>query len=563
MRANCAQFGIPLHRLGDPGQGIVHVISPELGLARPGMTIVCCDSHTTTLGAFGAIAFGIGTAQVEHVLATQTLVMRRLKDMAVTVTGRLPAGVTAKDLALAFIAKVGTAGGQGHIIEYRGEAIEALSMEARMTLCNMSVEAGSIAGLVAPDDTTFAYLKTRPGMPRGRRLGLPRSRTGRACAATTTRSSTSTSRSTPARSARTCRGAPTRPRASRSTARVPAPADFDDPQERAATERALRYMDLRPGTALRDVAIDTVFLGSCTNSRIEDLRAAAEVLPGGASPTALEMIVVPGSMAGPPRRPWPRASTGSSPSAGADFRAAAGCSMCAALNEDRLRPGQRAASTNNRNFEGRQGKDPRTHIVSPPSPPRPRSPADSPHPRTSLRRKKCSSSLSTAATRCRCDAPTSTPTRSSRPASVPYFQPRRATPTRCSPTGARPQRSCSTCPQYGGATVLVAGNDFGTGSSRESAVWAIAGGRFPRRARAALRRHLPPDLADEGPAHRRRPDIAVVERLWDLIASDPPCRDHRRPRTVRSPLRRPVQPFDARRGRARAPAGRRDPIDLR
>lgn len=364
MRANCEQFGIPLHRLGDPGQGIVHVIGPELGLVRPGMTIVCCDSHTTTLGAFGAIAFGIGTAQVEHVLATQTLTMRRLKDMAVTVSGRLPDGVTAKDLVLAFIARAGTAGGQGHIIEYRGEAVEALSMEARMTLCNMSVEAGSKAGLVAPDETTFAYLETRPGMPRGADWDAEVAywKTLRSDDDATFDKHVALDAST--LSPYVSWG--TNPAQSMPLdGRVPAPADFEDPQERAATERALRYMDLRPGTALRDVAIDTVFLGSCTNSRIEDLRAAAHVLEGRRVADGLEMIVVPGSM-------QVRAQAVAEgldrifAAAGADFRAAAGCSMCAALNEDRLRPGQRAASTNNRNFEGRQGKGSRTHIVSPP-----------------------------------------------------------------------------------------------------------------------------------------------------------------------------------------------------
>jgi 3-isopropylmalate/(R)-2-methylmalate dehydratase large subunit len=364
MRANCEQFGIPLHRLGDPGQGIVHVIGPELGLVRPGMTIVCCDSHTTTLGAFGAIAFGIGTAQVEHVLATQTLTMRRLEDMAVTVTGRLPEGVTAKDLVLAFIAKVGTAGGQGHIIEYRGEAIDALSMEARMTLCNMSVEAGSKAGLIAPDETTFAYLKTRPGMPQGAdwdaEVAYWKTLRSDDDAVFGKHVTLDASGLSPYVSWGTNPG-----QSLPLDGRVPAPADFADPQERAATERALRYMDLRPGTALRDVAIDTVFLGSCTNSRIEDLRAAAKVLDGRRVAAGLDMIVVPGSMA-------VRAQAVAEgldrifAAAGADFRAAAGCSMCAALNEDRLRPGRRAASTNNRNFEGRQGKGSRTHIVSPP-----------------------------------------------------------------------------------------------------------------------------------------------------------------------------------------------------
>ncbi len=364
MRANCAEFGIPLHRLGDPGQGIVHVIGPELGLVRPGMTIVCCDSHTTTLGAFGALAFGIGTAQVEHVLATQTLPMRRLKQMAVTVNGRLPAGVTAKDLVLAFIARVGTAGGQGHVIEYRGEAVAALSMEGRMTLCNMSVEAGSKAGMVAPDEVTFAYLKTRPGMPQGAAWDAEvahwRSLRTDPDAVFDERVSLDASGLSPYVSWGTnpAQSIPL-------DGRVPAPADFEDPQERAAAARALGYMDLRPGSSLRDVAIDAVFLGSCTNGRIEDLRAAAEVLAGRRVAAGLDMLIVPGS-AQVRRQAEAEGLDRIFAAAGADFRPAAGCSMCAALNEDRLRPGQRAASTNNRNFEGRQGRGSRTHIVSPP-----------------------------------------------------------------------------------------------------------------------------------------------------------------------------------------------------
>ncbi|WP_371493619.1 3-isopropylmalate dehydratase large subunit [Kitasatospora sp. NBC_00374] len=364
MRENCAQFGIPLHRLGDPDQGIVHVIAPELGLTRPGMTIVCCDSHTTTLGAFGALAFGIGASQVEHVLATQTLPMRRLKDMAVTVTGRLPDGVTAKDLVLALIAEVGTAGGQGHIIEYRGEAVTALSMEARMTLCNMSVEAGSRAGMVAADDTTLAYLRARPGMPRGEHWDTEtahwRGLRTDDDAVFDTEVELDAGRLRPYVSWGTnpAQSVPL-------DGRVPSPADFHDPEERAAAERALHYVGLRPGTAMRDVPIDTVFLGSCTNGRIEDLRAAADVLRGRRVADGTTMLIVPGS-AQVRRQAVTEGLDRIFTDAGADFRAAAGCSMCAALNEDRLGPGQRAASTNNRNFEGRQGKGSRTHIVSPP-----------------------------------------------------------------------------------------------------------------------------------------------------------------------------------------------------
>ncbi|MFC5719736.1 3-isopropylmalate dehydratase large subunit [Streptomyces gamaensis] len=363
MRKNCADFGIPLYRMGDPRQGIVHVISPELGLTRPGMTIVCCDSHTTTQGAFGALAFGIGTSQVEHVLATQTLPMRRPRDMAVTVTGTLPAGVGAKDLVLALIARIGTAGGQGHIVEYRGTAVEALSMEARMTLCNMTVEAGSRAGMVAPDATTLRYLAERPGMPQGeaweeavRYWTSLRSDAdavfdkevvidGSALSPYVSWG-TNPAQSVPLDEA------------------VPSPDDFATERERAAARRALEYMALTPGTPLRDVGVDVVFVGSCTNGRIEDLRAVAEVLDGRQVAEGVELMIVPGS-ASVRRQAVEEGLADVFARAGADFRAAAGCSMCAALNEDRLLPGQRAASTNNRNFEGRQGAGSRTHIVSP------------------------------------------------------------------------------------------------------------------------------------------------------------------------------------------------------
>jgi 3-isopropylmalate/(R)-2-methylmalate dehydratase large subunit len=364
MRANCAEFGIPLHRLGSSQQGIVHVIGPELGLTRPGMTIVCCDSHTTTQGAFGALAFGIGTSQVEHVLATQTLPMTRPRDMAVTVTGQLPFGCTAKDLVLALIARIGTAGGQGHLVEYRGPAVRALSMEGRMTLCNMAVEAGARAGMVAPDSVTFSYLRDRPGMPAGvewdAEVEYWLSLQSDADAVFDKEIVFDASSLVPHVSWGTnpAQSVPI-------DGQVPDPHSFADASERAAAERALEYMDLRPGVAMRDVAVDVVFIGSCTNSRIEDLRAAAEVLRGRKVSDAVEMIIVPGSAA--VRRQ--AVSEGLDQvflDAGADFRAAAGCSMCAALNEDRLRPGQRAASTNNRNYEGRQGKGSRTHIVSPP-----------------------------------------------------------------------------------------------------------------------------------------------------------------------------------------------------
>ncbi|WP_438493541.1 3-isopropylmalate dehydratase large subunit [Streptomyces asiaticus] len=363
MRQNCKEFGIPLHQLGDATQGIVHVIGPELGLSRPGMTVVCCDSHTTTLGAFGALAFGIGTAQVEHVLATQTLMSKRPLDMAVNITGRLNVGVTAKDLILSLIARIGTGGGQGHVIEYRGEALRHLSMEARMTLCNMSVEAGSKAGLIAPDDVTFDYLASCPGMPRGsdwdEEVAYWRTLHSDNDAVFSKEVIVDANSVVPQVSWGTnpSQCVPL-------DGQIPSPLDFHDPAERAAAERALTYMDLRPGTAMRDIPVNSVFIGSCTNGRIEDLRAAAEVLRGKRVNANVHLLIVPGSA-----RVRAQAEVEGLGevfrAAGADFRPAAGCSLCAALNEDRLHPGQRAASTSNRNFEGRQGKGSRTHLVSP------------------------------------------------------------------------------------------------------------------------------------------------------------------------------------------------------
>lgn len=362
IRSNCGQFGIELYRLGEDQQGIVHIIGPELGLAQPGMTIVCCDSHTTTQGAFGALAFGIGTSQVEHVLTTQTLPMDRLRQMRVRVEGSLAPRVSGKDLILALIARIGTAGGQGHIIEYCGPAIEAMSMEARMTVCNMTVEAGSRAGMIAPDETTFAYLKGRPHAPSGAdwdtELEYWRTLASDPDANFDTEVVFDASPLTPFVSWGT--------NPAQSVAlddRVPDPTQLDDPELRVAAERALAYMDLAPGTAMRDIDIDTVFIGSCTNSRIEDLRSAASVLSGRRVAEGVEVVLVPGSES------IRNKAIGEGldrifAEAGVVMRHA-GCSMCAAVNEDRLRPGQRAASTNNRNFEGRQGKGSRTHIVSP------------------------------------------------------------------------------------------------------------------------------------------------------------------------------------------------------
>ncbi|WNF00925.1 3-isopropylmalate dehydratase large subunit [Streptomyces luomodiensis] len=362
LAENCAEFGIEVYRAGDRQRGIVHVIAPELGLVHPGMTVVCCDSHTTTLGAFGALAFGIGTSQVEHVLATQTLPMTRPRTMRVTVTGTLADGVYAKDLILALIARIGTAGAQGHIVEYQGSAIDALSMEGRMTVCNMTVEAGSRAGMVAPDEKTFAYLEGRPHAPAGdaweAELAYWRTLRSDEDAVFDKEVVLDGSTIAPYVTWGTNPG-----QAAPLDGVVPHPSSFADPQERAAAERALGYMALEPGTSLRDVEIDTVFIGSCTNGRIEDLRAAADVLRGRKVADGVEVVLVPGSdtvRAQAVEEGLDEVFT----AAGVRLRTA-GCSLCAAVNEDRLRPGQRAASTSNRNFEGRQGKGARTHIVAP------------------------------------------------------------------------------------------------------------------------------------------------------------------------------------------------------
>lgn len=362
LRKNCSDFGVRLHPMGDAGQGIVHVIGPQLGLTQPGMTVVCGDSHTSTHGAFGALAFGIGTSEVEHVLATQTLPQARPKTMAITVTGRLPYGVTAKDLILAIIARIGTGGGQGHVVEYRGEAVRSLSMEGRMTMCNMSIEAGARAGMVAPDEVTFSYLDGRPHAPRGADWEAaveywsdlrtdPDATFDREVVIDADALTPYVTWGT-----NPGQGAPL-------GSRVPDPADCDDPVARAATERALTYMNLEPGTPLREVGVDTVFLGSCTNSRIEDLRAAAKIIGGRRVADGVRMLVVPGSM----QVKVEAEAEGLDQvfvSAGAEWRAA-GCSMCLGMNPDKLRPGERSASTSNRNFEGRQGKGGRTHLVSP------------------------------------------------------------------------------------------------------------------------------------------------------------------------------------------------------
>ena len=362
LRRNAAEFGIRLHSLGDDEQGIVHVVGPQLGLTQPGMTIVCGDSHTATHGAFGAIAFGIGTSEVEHVLATQTLMQSRPKTMAVTVNGSLPDGVTAKDLVLSLIAHTGTGGGQGYVVEYRGRAIDELSMEARMTVCNMSIEWGAKAGLVAPDQTTFDYLQERPEAPRGAQwraavqhwASLVSDPDAHFDEEVVLDASTMTPFVT--WGTNPAQGVPL-------AASVPSPDDFDDDGDRVSARKALDYMGLAPGTPMRKIAVDTVFIGSCTNGRIEDLRAAAEVLGGRQVARDTRLLVVPGSV----RVRLQAEDEGLDAvfkAAGAEWRGA-GCSMCLGMNPDQLQPGERSASTSNRNFEGRQGRGGRTHLVSP------------------------------------------------------------------------------------------------------------------------------------------------------------------------------------------------------
>jgi 3-isopropylmalate/(R)-2-methylmalate dehydratase large subunit len=365
LRRNCAEFGVTLYPMNHAEQGIVHVVGPQLGLTQPGMTVVCGDSHTSTHGAFGAIAFGIGTSEVEHVLATQTLPLKRFKTMAINVNsadGTLRPGVTSKDVVLAIIAQIGTGGGQGYILEYRGNVFENLSMEARMTVCNMSIEAGARAGMIAPDDVTFEYLKGRDHAPKGaewdeavaawRELRTDDDAEFDAVVDLDGDSLTPfvTWGTNPGQ------GLPL-------GERVPDPAAIVDENERVAAEKALTYMGLTAGMPLREVSVDTVFVGSCTNGRIEDLRAAAAVIKGRKVADGVRMLVVPGSM----RVRFQAEDEGLDDiftEAGAEWRSA-GCSMCLAMNPDKLEPGERSASTSNRNFEGRQGKGGRTHLVSP------------------------------------------------------------------------------------------------------------------------------------------------------------------------------------------------------
>jgi 3-isopropylmalate/(R)-2-methylmalate dehydratase large subunit len=362
LRRNAEEFGIRLHSLGDKEQGIVHVVGPQLGLTMPGITVVCGDSHTSTHGAFGAMAFGIGTSEVEHVLATQTLPLKPFKTMAITVEGELKTGVTAKDIILAIIAKIGTGGGQGYVLEYRGSAIRSLSMDGRMTICNMSIEAGARAGMIAPDETTYEYLKGRAHAPQGADWD----------AAVAYWETLKTDDDAVFDAEVYIDAAELEPFVTWGTNpgqgvslndRVPDPALLDDPNERANAERALEYMDLAAGTAMKDIKVDAVFMGSCTNSRIEDLRAFASVVKGQKKADGVRVMVVPGSA----RVRLEAEAEGLDKvfeEFGAEWRFA-GCSMCLGMNPDQLAPGERCASTSNRNFEGRQGKGGRTHLVSP------------------------------------------------------------------------------------------------------------------------------------------------------------------------------------------------------
>ncbi len=360
LERNCAEFGVPLYSLFSPRQGIVHVIGPELGVTQPGMTIVCGDSHTATHGAFGALAFGIGTSEVEHVLATQTLSQPTPKTMRVTIDGHLGRGVTAKDIILGTIGQIGVSGGAGYVIEFAGSAIRGLSMEGRMTVCNMTIEGGGRAGMIAPDDTTFAYIEGRPGAPKDYAAAVAGWRElptddgavfdAEVAVDAWTLAPQVTWGTTPGMVVPV-------------TGRVPVPESGGDANEQDAIRRALNYMGLKGGEAIEDIAVDVVFIGSCTNGRIEDLRAAAGVVEGRSVASTVRAMVVPGSMqvkAQAEAEGLDQIFT----RAGFEWRDA-GCSMCLAMNPDILQPGERAASTSNRNFEGRQGKDGRTHLVSP------------------------------------------------------------------------------------------------------------------------------------------------------------------------------------------------------
>ena len=362
LSKNCKEFGVELFDLSDVRQGIVHIIGPEQGFTQPGMTIVCGDSHTSTHGAFGALAFGIGTSEVEHVLATQTLIQKKAKNMRITVEGELPAGVTAKDMILAIIGEIGTAGGTGHVIEYAGSAVQNLSMEGRMTMCNMSIEGGARAGLIAPDETTFNYVKGRPLAPKDghwqKAVDYWKTFFSDEGAEYDTEVVLKAEEISPIVTWGT-----TPEDVVAITGKVPSPEDFDDPNKKASVKRMLEYMGLEPGTKMTDIPVDKVFIGSCTNARIEDLREVAKIAKGKKVADSVEAMIVPGSglvkaMA------EEEGIADILIEAGFDWREP-GCSMCLGMNPDQLKPGERCASTSNRNFEGRQGRGGRTHLLSP------------------------------------------------------------------------------------------------------------------------------------------------------------------------------------------------------
>ena len=362
LRDNAKEFGVRLHSLGDKEQGIVHVVGPQLGLTMPGIAVVCGDSHTSTHGAFGAMAFGIGTSEVEHVLATQTLPLTPFKTMAITVEGELRPGVTAKDIILAVIAKIGTQGGQGYVLEYRGSAIRSLSMDGRMTICNMSIEAGARAGMVAPDETTFAYLRDKPHAPKGadwdEAMEYWKTLRSDDDAVFDAEVFLDANELEPFVTWGTNPGQGVPLNES-----IPDPDSFDNEVDRQAAKRALEYMDLTPGTAMKDIPVDVVFMGSCTNSRLDDLRAFASIIKGQRKAEGVRVMVVPGSA----RVRLEAEAEGIDKIVeefGGEWRFA-GCSMCLGMNPDQMKPGERSASTSNRNFEGRQGAGARTHLVSP------------------------------------------------------------------------------------------------------------------------------------------------------------------------------------------------------
>lgn len=362
LTKNCEDFGVQLFDIFDKRQGIVHVIGPEQGFTQPGMTIVCGDSHTSTHGAFGALAFGIGTSEVEHVLATQTLIQKPAKSMRITVDGTLPAGVTAKDMIMAIIGEIGTAGGTGYVLEYAGEAVRNLSMEGRMTMCNMSIEGGARAGMIAPDDTTFAYIQGRPMAPTGddwdKAVAYWRTLASDEGASYDKEITLKAEDIEPSVTWGT-----TPEDVVPITGVVPSPDDFDDPNKKASVQRMLEYMDLTPGTRMTDIPVDKVFIGSCTNARIEDLREVAKIAKGKTVASSVEAMIVPGSGL-VKEQAEAEGIADILIAAGFDWREP-GCSMCLGMNPDQLKPGERCASTSNRNFEGRQGKGGRTHLLSP------------------------------------------------------------------------------------------------------------------------------------------------------------------------------------------------------